>query len=183
MLGPGGLSVTTIATNVGGEACPYGAGFHPYLTLGTDTIDELILQAPGRSYLLADHRGIPIGCRAVADTPWDFTAPRPIGAARLDTGYTDLIRDDDGLARVRLRSQDGLDGLNLWLDGAYDYLMLFTGDTLSPTARRRGLAAEPMTCAPNALASGDGLLTLEPGQSHRAAWGIEPSLGGDLQST
>ena len=29
-----GLSVSTTATNIGADACPYGAGAHPYLTLG-----------------------------------------------------------------------------------------------------------------------------------------------------
>ena len=51
----------------------------------------------------------------------------------------------------------------LWVDAAYEYLMVFTGDTLSPGARRRGLALEPMTCAPNALRSGDGLVVLSRG--------------------
>ena len=62
----------------------------------------------------------------------------------------------------------------LWMDVAYEYLMVFTGDTLGPEARRRGLALEPMTCAPNALQSGDGLVVLEPGDSHRGKWGITP---------
>jgi aldose 1-epimerase len=30
-----------------------------------------------------------------------------------------------------------------------------------------------MSCAPNAFASGDGLIRLEPGQTHAAEWGIE----------
>jgi len=171
---PGGLSVTTVATNAGAAACPYGAGFHPYLTLGTDTIDELILAAPGAGYLESDARGIPTAVRPAAGTPWDYCAPRPIGGARLDTGYTDLRRDSDGLARVRLATADGQRAVTLWMDGAYGYLMLFTGDTLATAAQRRGLAAEPMTCAPNALASGDGLVRLEPGQSHRAVWGLQP---------
>jgi aldose 1-epimerase len=28
-----------------------------------------------------------------------------------------------------------------------------------------------MTCAPNAFNSGDGVVRLEPGESHSAAWG------------
>ncbi len=174
-VGPAGLSVSTVATNAGREACPYGVGFHPYLTLGTDTIDECHLQAPGRRYLQADERGIPIGVREVAGTPWDYTIPQPIAGARLDTGYTDLLRDEDGLARVRLRCARGRGGVCLWMDSAYGYLMLFTGDTLAPDARRRGLAAEPMTCPPNAFASGEGLIRLASGESHRAVWGIEPA--------
>jgi aldose 1-epimerase len=62
----------------------------------------------------------------------------------------------------------------LWVDEAYRYLMVYTGDTLAPERRRRGLAVEPMTCAPNAFVSGDGLVRLEPGAEHIAEWGIEP---------
>jgi len=50
-----------------------------------------------------------------------------------------------------------------------------TGDTLDPARRRRGLAVEPMTCAPNAFASGEGLLVLEPGESFIGRWGICPN--------
>lgn len=64
--------------------------------------------------------------------------------------------------------------VTLWLDERYRYLMLFTGDPL-PDVNRRSLAIEPMTCAPNAFQSGDGLITLEVGESFAAAWGIECS--------
>ena len=51
--------------------------------------------------------------------------------------------------------------------------MVFSGDPL-PDVRRRSLALEPMTCAPNAFRSGDGLILLEPGETHVAEWGITP---------
>ena len=52
--------------------------------------------------------------------------------------------------------------------GLTPYLMLFTGDTLAqPVRRRRSLAVEPTTCAPDAFRSGDGLWTLAPGESSR----------------
>jgi galactose mutarotase-like enzyme len=43
-----GFPVQTTATNVGRDPCPYGSGAHPYLTLGTTTVDGLILRVPGR---------------------------------------------------------------------------------------------------------------------------------------
>jgi aldose 1-epimerase len=62
------------------------------------------------------------------------------------------------------------------MDAAYTHLMLFTGDTLPETGRRRrGLGVEPMTCAPNAFASGDGLIRLEPGESVTTTWGARLS--------
>jgi hypothetical protein len=32
-----------------------------------------------------------------------------------------------------------------------------------------------MTCAPNALASGDGLVVLAPGETLVATWGLQPT--------
>jgi aldose 1-epimerase len=52
--------------------------------------------------------------------------------------------------------------------------MLFTGDPL-PDVARHSLAVEPMTCAPNAFRSGEGLIRLEPGRSHGGSWGISLS--------
>ena len=43
-----GLRVTTTTVNTGARTCPYGCGAHPYLTLGTESIDGLTLQAPAR---------------------------------------------------------------------------------------------------------------------------------------
>jgi aldose 1-epimerase len=174
-LGADGLTVTTTATNVGAGPCPYGAGAHPYLTAGAPTIDRCLLRAPGAKRLLTDDRAIPVGDAPVDGTLYDFRRARPIDGAVLDTGYCELDRGPDGRASVELRDGPAGAGVRLWLDEAYPYLMLFTGDTLStPEHRRRGLAAEPMTCAPNALQSGDGLVVLEPGQSHTSEWGVQP---------
>ena len=50
--------------------------------------------------------------------------------------------------------------------------MIYSGDTLADLTRRRGLAIEPMTCAPDAFNSGAGLVVLQPGEVHTATWGI-----------
>src|SRR5262249_49675138 len=102
-----GIAVQTTATNIGSRSCPYGAGQHPYLTLGTDTIDSLVLQSPGRRYLESDERGIPVASHPVAGTRFDYTEPRELGPDKLDAGYTDLDRDADGYARVQVHSVDG----------------------------------------------------------------------------
>jgi aldose 1-epimerase len=167
-----GLSVATTATNVGPEACPYGCGAHPYLTLGTPTVDSLLLTAPARAVLHSDDRGLPTGRSAVEGTEFDFTRPRAIGTTRLDNCFTDVDRED-GLARVELRSPDENAGLTVWMDDAYGYVMLFTGDPL-PDVDRRSLAIEPMTCPQNAFRTGEALIRLEPGASFTSRWGIIP---------
>jgi aldose 1-epimerase len=168
-----GLSVTTTATNLGPDPCPYGCGFHPYLTLGTPNVDSLVLTARARTMLTSDDRALPTGQAAVAGTEYDFTKPRAIGATRLDNCFTDLEREG-GVARVGLRAPDG-GGLRLWLDDAYGYVMLFTGDPL-PDVNRRSIAVEPMTCPPNAFRSGEALIRIEPGRSFTSTWGITPTL-------
>ena len=162
-----GLTALTTATNIGAETCPYGAGWHPDLSVRGDTVDEALLRVPAQSVLEADQRGIPVGSRPVEATELDFREPRPVGPTRLDHCFTDLDRGEDARARMAIGET------TLWTDEAYPYLMVFTGDGL-PDVERRSLAVEPMTCAPNAFVSGQGLVLLEPGDSHAAAWGITP---------
>ena len=167
-----GLSVRTTATNIGVDACPYGAGVHPYLTVGTPSVDAAILTSPGATVIRSDDRGLPVGTDPVERTPFDFRRARAIAATTLDHAFTDLERGDDGLARVELRHPDG-SGVVLWVDDGYRYLMLFTGDPL-PDVGRRSLAVEPMTCPPNAFRTGESLVRLEPGETHTARWGLTP---------
>ncbi len=155
----GGLSVRTTATNTGREACPYGAGQHPYVTVGAPTVDSAILLAPGRTVLHVDERGLPVGTGPVDGTEYDFRRPRPIGATKLDHAFTDLERGADGCARVELRDPTSRAGLTLWVDESYRYVQLFTGDPL-PDVARRSLAVEPMTCPPNAFRTGEDLIRL-----------------------
>jgi aldose 1-epimerase len=172
-LSDNGLQVRTTATNLGADPCPYGSGAHPYVTLGTEPIDHLTLRVPGRSVLQSDERGLPVATEIVEGTEYDFQQPRRIGSMRLDHAFTDLKRDQDGLARVELRDPDRGMQVSLWIDQSYRYFMIFTGDSL-PNFNRRSLAVEPMTCPPNAFRTGDALVRLEPGSSLTSTWGIAP---------
>jgi len=166
-----GLTVQTRATNAGPSACPFGGGAHPYLRVGTGPIDLARLQVRASAMLRSDDRGIPVGSLDVSGTAIDFRADRAIGATVLDHALTGLERDKDGRAWVTLSGEQG-EIVRLWLSDAYPYVMLFTGDTL-PGGGRRSLAVEPMTCPPNAFASGVGLIVLEPGDTFLGTWGID----------
>jgi aldose 1-epimerase len=167
-----GLAVRTTATNVGTGVCPFGSGAHPYLTFGTETIDAVVLQLPARMVLRTDARGLPVDELPVEGTDYDFREARAIGATKLDNAFTTLSHDDDGVARVVLRDPESNASITLWVDDAYPYLMIFTGDTL-PDVNRRSVAVEPMTCPPNAFRTGTDVITLEAGASWTGAWGID----------
>jgi aldose 1-epimerase len=169
-----GLTVSVRARNAADVPAPFGIGFHPYLTVGL-AVDEAMLEIPATRCLVTDDRGLPTGSQAVAGSALDFTRARPIGPARLDTGYTDLARSPDGLARAVLGTPDGARRVGLWVDSSFRYLMVYTGDKLrSGSRRRRAVAIEPMTCPPNALRSGTDLLRIEPGHVVEGRWGLVP---------
>jgi len=172
-LSAAGLSVRTSATNIGTQAAPYGAGHHPYLTVGT-SIDEALLKLPALMRLEANDRLIPTGrLLATRGTAYDFLELRPIGSLSMDTAFATLVPDSDDLIRVHFQAPRGEPKVTLWMEPVYRFLMVYTPDAISEASRRRrGLAIEPMTCAPNAFRTGDGLIVLQPGQSTRAAWGI-----------
>jgi aldose 1-epimerase len=176
-----GLEIRTTAKNLPGGAgpCPFGAGWHPYLSAFGGLVDDTVLAFGAGTAYVSDERGIPVRTIPVAGSDIDFSSGRQIGTARLDTGFTDLARDRDGRVTVDLRAGDGSGRrTRLWMDRAYTHLMVFSGDTLDEAARRRGLAVEPMTCAPDMLRNGFGRIVLDEGETFEASWGVAALDGG-----
>ena len=175
-----GLQVTLRAANPGATPAPFGTGLHPYLDLAGVRADDAELRVPARSWLPVDDQLIPTGeARPVDGTRYDFRGTRRIGEAQLDTCFTDVERDADGLARVELRvaALGGRRDLTVWMDGSYTHVQVYTGDEdPDPDRRRRSIAVEPMTCAPDAFNSGAGLLVLEPGEQFSGRCGIGVAL-------
>ncbi len=172
-LGREGLTVSSEVTNLDPQAAPFGLGFHPYVGVDASAVDFLRLRLPATRRLVTDERGLPTGETLLTGSEFDFTQPRLIGSTKLDTAYTGLVRDADGLARVELSGPEGTKSISVWVDGRFGYVMAYTADRVDPTSRRRkAIAIEPMTCPPDALRSGTDLIRLEPGIPWRASWGI-----------
>jgi aldose 1-epimerase len=166
----GGLTVRQSARNAGSRAAPYGHGAHPYLTLGRP-LDECDLLVTAGRYLKIDARAIPgREPHDVAGTPHDFRERRRIGGTVLNNPYTGLLRDGDGRAWVRLA--DGERSVALWAGEGHPWLEIYTRDEVRDETRRTGLGAEPMTCPPNAFATGVDLIALKPGEETSGRWGI-----------
>jgi aldose 1-epimerase len=169
-----GLTVTTRITNLGDSEAPVACGAHPYLTVGTPTVDDAILHVPADTWLPTGEQQIPTGRQPVDGTPYDFRTARPIGDTEIDYAYTDLHRDDDRRCRLLLSSPAG-SAVMFWVDEAYPFVEVFTGDPLPDEGRRRrGLGVEPMSAPPNALVSGESLAVLSPGETWVGQWGITP---------
>jgi aldose 1-epimerase len=167
-----GLLVQTTARNIGDAACPYGCGQHPYLSPGEGLIDDCRVTVTASTRIdTDDERQLPTGREPVEGTSYDFRQSDRIGDRKVDYAFTDLLRDGDGLAWTHLEGTDGATA-SLWVDGSYDFLEIFTSDTLAEGRSRRGLGVEPMTCAPNAFNSGEGLVVLQPGESLTTRWGV-----------
>ena len=161
------LTTTLRVRNVGDRPAPFGAGFHPYLSVGATSdggIGDAEVTLPARTELVVDG-GLPTGERR----PFDGAVGR-IGDRALDTPLTDLDRDAEGWAHVRL--DGGAGELVISADAAWPWLQVYTGDTLPAGQWRRSLAVEPMTCPPNAFADGVDLLVLEPGQEWSGTWSL-----------
>ncbi|MGZ4445352.1 MAG: aldose 1-epimerase family protein [Nocardioides sp.] len=169
-----GLTVTRTATNMSAEAAPYAAGAHPYLAVG-DGIDHLELTLPAATRSLVDDRLLPVGREPVEGTAYDFRVARPLRGTGFNDAFTDLERDEDGLATTVLRDPRTGQGVALWVDRAHPWLQVYSADDV-PGNARRSLAVEPMTAQADAFRSGEDLLVLAPagqdGDEHSASWGV-----------
>ena len=168
-VGADGLRVTQSATNLARTEAPYASGAHPYLLAGVGPCDRWELGLPAATRLLTDEeRLLPTGRDDVTGTEWDFRTPRAIGGTVLNHAFTDLDRDDRGVATTTVVGHGG--AVALWVDEHHRWLQVYTGDdTATP---RAALGVEPMTSPPDAFRSGDDLVRLEPGGSFSATWGI-----------
>jgi len=170
-----GLTVTQTATNLADAPAPYASGAHPYLAVGPGPVDALELTLPAATRAKVDDRLLPVGRTEVEDTSYDFRVARPIRDTAFDDAFTDLERDEQGIATAVLRDPVSGHGVALWVDRGHRWLQVFSADDVPGTARR-SLAVEPMTSPPDAFRSGDDLVTLAPsgttGDEHSASWGV-----------
>jgi aldose 1-epimerase len=166
----GGLTVTLAATNLGTTSMPFGAGSHPYLSIGDTPLDEVEIRLDATDRLTVDDRQIPTGRVAVADTEYDLRQGGPLGSLRIDTAYSGITMTD-GRGAVHLRA--GGRRTELWFDDSFTTVQLYTPPVLVDGP---AVAVEPMSCPANAFNSGEGLKILQPGDSWSGQWGIYPDL-------
>ena len=172
-LSDAGLTVSFAIANTGKTDAPVAAGFHPYFTVGSALINADMLHVPFDSYMEYKNL-VPTGrVLRVEGTPFDFRQPRPIGDAVLNTCFLQPQRDADGFLRIRLSDAQTQKSVTVWMDAAFSYVVLYSGDPLPPDHSRRALAIEPMTCGSDAFNYPKwGLVTLPPGETLSGSWGV-----------
>jgi len=169
-LGSLGLTVTATVTNRDEVPVPFGVGFHPYLAVTTPTIEGAMLEVPATAFVATNDRQLPTGeILPLAGHQWDFQKRKSLSGHELDVTYTELVRDDTGLAVATLEDANGGE-IEISVDRNFPYLQVYTGDSLEKGRRRTSVAIEPMTCPPDALRSGKDVIVLEPGQHWAGSW-------------
>ncbi len=167
-----GLEVRQSLINDSAAPAPFVLGAHPYLRLGDDEVDNLVLTVAAETRLVTDERLIPRSSEPVTGDS-DLRSGRRVRDLAIDVALTD-IAFDGGTARHTLSSPDGR-SVTLWQDESCGYVHVFV--TTQLPGRPRAVAIEPMTGPANAFNSGDGLQWLPPGESFTMTWGIDAVLG------
>jgi aldose 1-epimerase len=167
-VGEDGLTVTHTVRNAGRAPIPFGVGAHPYLRAGDSETDDSVLTLSAASSLPLDG-GLPTGPTVPVSDDLDFRGGQPLRGRDLDHAFGDC-EPTDGLVRHRLSGPGG--AVEMWADPVFGWVQVFTpGDH---PGRGRAVAVEPMTCPPDALNTGVGLIELAPGEEWTGRWGIRP---------
>ncbi|WBU36737.1 aldose 1-epimerase family protein [Homoserinibacter sp. YIM 151385] len=172
---PDGIRVTHRARNLGAEPAPWAVGAHPYLRVGETPSEQLSVAIRGGSALELDERLLPVREVPVEGTALDLREPHPASQLELNTAYRVELDGDAARTEVaRLTAPDG-SATVLWQGPGMSWLQAYTFRGWPDEAGggpRLAIALEPMSAAPDALNSGEGLVWIEPGAEHETSWGI-----------
>ena len=171
-----GLRATFDVRNEADASCPFGLGWHPYLSALGTPLDDCVLHLPvGTNLPLDSVRNLPAGPEFPARRVLpDVEFGQRMAGVWLDHCFGEVDAKEDAPSEARLLNPDG-EGVRLWVGEGFNWFQVFTADP----ARREGypgvgraLAVEPMTCPPDALRSGRDLIRLQPGENHSFECGI-----------
>lgn len=144
--------------NLHGAPIPVGFGWHPYFKL-THKADDHTMRLPLCQKIDIDERMIPTGQRT--DFP-DFARARRVGDTFLDNCFA---ANQTGPYALVLEAG----GRHLSVKATQQQCPFF--QVFTPP-HRESIALEPMSCNVDAFHNGDGLATLQPGKTWRAAMSI-----------
>lgn len=171
-LEPDGLTVTHGARNTGETDALWAVGAHPYFRVGETPVEQLTLVVDRPEYLELDERLLPVTTRPVDGTPFDLRQPRTLADVDVNTAYGDTEAFIGRSDAAWLTSPDG-SRLALWLDEEFAWIQVYTPRAFPrPDGPGLAVAIEPMSAAPDALNSRQGISTIAPGAEWQASWGV-----------
>jgi aldose 1-epimerase len=153
------LSYSTILRPTGEVEVPISFGYHPYFTLPGVPREEWEVELPVREHIVVDDRMIPTGEREPAQGVEDG----PLGSRTFDDGY------DSVPAGARFALAGGDRRIEVTFEDGYPVAVVYAPDNDDV------VCFEPMTAPTNALVSGDGLRTVQPGDEFRARFSVSLS--------
>jgi galactose mutarotase-like enzyme len=153
------LTVVTMLRPTGDVAVPISFGYHPYFTLPGVPRAEWEVELPVREHIVVDDRMIPTGEREPAEGVEDG----PLGSRTFDDGY------DSVPSGARFAVSGGDRRIEVTFADGYPVAVVYAPDNDDV------VCFEPMTAPTNALVSGDGLRTVEPGDEFRACFSVAVS--------
>jgi aldose 1-epimerase len=153
---PRAQTVVTRVTPTGDVAVPIAFGWHPYLQIPGIPREEWDLTLPVTEHLMLDERKLPTG----EVRPVEYPQPLPLEDRDFDDGYSGVA---DG---ARFAVAGGERTIEVVFERGYPYAQVF-----APPGEEV-VCFEPMTAPTNALASGDGLRSVDPGATFEAAFTI-----------
>ncbi len=159
------FTCTTKVINTGSSPMPFSDGWHPYFTLESENIDELMLHLPSSQLLTTDNRQIPDGFTQPFTVFDDFA---PIGNTVFDDCFQIPVSKKQKATTILINPAKDLT-LSIWQDctpNTYQYVQVFT------PPNRKSIAIEPMTSAPNAFNNHQGLQILQPDEVFSASFGV-----------
>ena len=162
-----GLDCSLTAMNTGDREAPVGLGVHPYVA-APGLVDDLVVTLPARTVLVTDDQWREVARLPVEEAGLDVRTGQRLGSLELDGAFTDLETDAAGRVETMLAAADGVEVV-LSAGPTCRWLVVYSGHTLPGDDRRRSIAVEPMTCPPNALATGE-VDVLPPGASLTLDW-------------
>lgn len=171
-----GLRGELRVSNLSDTPCPFGFGWHPYLSAGGASLDECTLSVSvGNNLVLDSTRNLPTGLEQPADAVLGQARPVVLHGLWLDHAFRAHPKPD-GRVRAALCRADG-SGTELSAEPWCRWLQIYTADPAHQQAfpgvpDGRALAVEPMTCPPNALNRNQDVLILAPGGSRSFIFGL-----------
>lgn len=150
-----GAEMQTAITNTSASNIPIGDGWHPYFRF--DNVNAVKMQMSGAERITSNFDNELLARHG-------FEEERTIEELQLDDCF-----EINGSDQFSVKLKDSTNEIEVWQeseDKKYKYVQIFT------PPGRNSIAVEPVTCAPNAFNTGQGLIRLKPNEKVSMSFGI-----------